>query len=77
MIDSMVMVKLWMLMLGVSCLILSLGIYNLVSNLLIMPLIGLSLPYLIIVVFSVVRRPWLKSKNNDGNETVLKDYSGI
>jgi len=63
-------------MLGVSCLILSLGIYNLVSNLLIMPLIGLSLPYLIIVV-SVVRRPWLKSKNNDGNETVLKDYSGI
>jgi hypothetical protein len=58
------MVKLWMLVLSVGCLILSLGIYNFVSDLLSMPPIRLSLPYLIIgaliIVVLAVRKPWLK-----------------
>lgn len=57
------MKKFWMLMLGVGCLFLGLGIYNFILNLLSMPPVRLSLPYLVvgalIIAVSVVKKPWL------------------
>jgi hypothetical protein len=50
-------------MLGVGCLFLGLGIYNFILNLLSVPPVRLSLPYLVvgvlIITVSVVKKPWL------------------
>jgi len=56
--------KIWTLFVGVGCLLLGLGVYNIILNLLEVPPIRLSLPYLIvgalIVAISVVKKPWLR-----------------